>query len=243
MIQLKKVTLILIAITIIISLSACGNGDKTTKSGASTSLPDSSNNDVALTDSSYDSQVSENNQVENSQVQQSSERSTQANANSSDNAQKSTTSTDNSNNTSSTGSSSLSQDAPDTTTPQSPKSQIDNVNISLSPAPIEVSYKTKKHIYSTAIVNSYKITKTDTADSRVLCQVDFSCTKTFDEDGENGSNGCRFKLIIKKDNVIVGTECVNSDVNISVNQVFTVHWEATFTPENSYTIEICDYLI
>lgn len=92
---MKKVTLILIAITIIISLSACGNGDKTTKSGASTSLPDSSNNDVALTDSSYDSQVSENNQVENSQVQQSSERSTQANANSSDNIQKSTTSTDN----------------------------------------------------------------------------------------------------------------------------------------------------
>lgn len=127
--------------------------------------------------------------------------------------------------------------------PQAPKSQIDNVNISLSPTPIEVSYRTKKHIYSTAIIDSYTITKTDTADNCVLCQVDFNCTKTFDEDGGNGSNGCQFKLIIRKDNVIVGTECVYSDLHISVNQVFTAHWEATFTPGNNYTVEICDYLI
>lgn len=139
--------------------------------------------------------------------------------------------------------SSSSQDAPIPATPSTPKSQIDNVNVSLPPAPIEVSYRTKNHIYSTAIINSYTITKTDTADNRVLCQVDFNCTKTFDEDGENGSNGCQFKLIIRKDNVIVGTECVYSDLHISVNQVFTAHWEATFTPGNNYTVEICDYLI
>jgi hypothetical protein len=136
-----------------------------------------------------------------------------------------------------------SQGAPTPAAPQTLKSQIDSVNISLSPAPIEVSYRTKNHIYSTAIINSYTITKTDTANNRVLCQVDFNCTKTFDEDGENGSNGCQFKLIIRKDNVIVGTECVYSDLHISVNQVFTAHWEATFTPGNNYTVELCDYLI
>lgn len=238
---MKKIC-ILITVSVILFLSACGKNHQA-------SSPNSTVNNSNYSDESTNnmSSISENETmiVSKESSRQSSEPTSPTNKDTTHTKSSTAAKTNNKTDKTTTLSSSQYSSAQNNShaTQQPTKSQINNVNISLSPAPTEVSWRSNKEIYSTAIINNYTITKTDTADNFVLCQVAFNCTKTFDEKGEYGTERCRFKLVIRKNNVIVGTEAVSSALHVSVNQVFTIHWEGVFTPGNNYTIQICDYYI
>ena len=126
----------------------------------------------------------------------------------------------------------------------SSESNVDKVSIGLPETPLTVNYKTNTmggdtHIYTKTVINSITEEKSDSGDV-VLVKFIINCKKMFDYDGEDGTSSCCMVLRLKNEaGEIIHTEELYK-LTVSVNQVFELEWQATFTPSKSYSIELHD---